>query len=195
FSFKSAWEAIRAQHSEAPWAKSVWFPGAIPRHSFCMWLTFHKAHSTLDNLQRFGIVQSSRCPFNCGIDESMNHLFFECPFTKTVWSEVLKLNNCPFPSVWSWDSTTYWALGCTKGKQFHRWMRRLGLAAAIYHCWKERNNRVFRHTVASPSQVMDRITFDVGRKASTCRYILDSPTNRAITENWKIEESIFSRSC
>ncbi|GAV72015.1 zf-RVT domain-containing protein, partial [Cephalotus follicularis] len=88
FSFKSAWEAIRAQHPEAPWAKIVWFPGAIPRHSFCMWLTFHKAHTTLDKLQRLGIVQSSQCPFNCGHNESLNQLFFECSFTKAIWSKV-----------------------------------------------------------------------------------------------------------
>ncbi|GAV66715.1 zf-RVT domain-containing protein [Cephalotus follicularis] len=64
FSFKAAWEAIRVHHPTAPWAKTVWFPGAIPRHSFCLWLTFHKAHSTLDNLLRLGIVQTSQCPFN-----------------------------------------------------------------------------------------------------------------------------------
>ncbi|GAV59508.1 zf-RVT domain-containing protein, partial [Cephalotus follicularis] len=169
FSFKSAWEAISAPHPEAPWAKIVWFPGAILRHSFCMWLTFHKVHTTLDKLQRLGIVQSSQCPFNCGHDESLNHLFFECSFTKAVWSKVLKLNNCPVPTDWSWESTTTWAMGRTIGTQFHHWMRRLGLVASIYHYWRERNNKVFRQTIASPSQVADLITFDVGRKAATRR--------------------------
>ncbi|GAV62104.1 zf-RVT domain-containing protein, partial [Cephalotus follicularis] len=76
FSFKSAWEAIRAPHPEVPWAKIVWFPGAIPKHSFCLWLSFHRAHNTMDKMQRLGFVQSSQCPFNCGQDESLNHLFF-----------------------------------------------------------------------------------------------------------------------
>ncbi|GAV68499.1 LOW QUALITY PROTEIN: zf-RVT domain-containing protein, partial [Cephalotus follicularis] len=83
-----------------------------------------------------------QCPFNCGHDEYLNHLFFECSFTKAVWSKVLKLNNCPVPTDWSWESTATWAMGRTKGSQFHSWMRRLGLAASIYHCWRERNNRV-----------------------------------------------------
>ncbi|GAV65526.1 zf-RVT domain-containing protein [Cephalotus follicularis] len=191
FSFKAAWEAIRVHHPAAPWAKTVWFPGAIPRHSFCLWLTFHKAHSTLDLLQRLGIVQTSQCPFNCGHDESINHLFFECSFTKAVWVKVLKLNNCPTPTTWNWESTARWALGRTKGKQFHRWMRRIGLAASIYHCWRERNNRIFRQSVASPSRVEERICFDVGSKAAFCRNILDSPTNRAIADNWNIDGNIF----
>ncbi|GAV76618.1 hypothetical protein CFOL_v3_20091, partial [Cephalotus follicularis] len=40
FSFKAAWEAIRVLHSAAPWAKTVWFSGAIPRHSF--WAEFRR---------------------------------------------------------------------------------------------------------------------------------------------------------
>ncbi|GAV78421.1 zf-RVT domain-containing protein, partial [Cephalotus follicularis] len=83
-----------------------------------------------------------QCPFNCGHDESINHLFFACSFTKAVWVKVLKLNNCPTPTSWIWESTARWAVGRTKGKQFHRWLRRISLAASIYHCWRERNNRI-----------------------------------------------------
>ncbi|GAV81033.1 zf-RVT domain-containing protein, partial [Cephalotus follicularis] len=150
FSFKSAWESIRATHSGVPWAKIVWFKGAIPRHAFCLWLSFHNAHLTLDKLQNIGIVQGSRCSLGYGQHESMNHLFFECPFTKSVWSKVLEFNICPIKTTCNWDSTASWTLGRTKGRQFHRWMRRVGLAATIYHCWREKNNRIFKHVATSP---------------------------------------------
>ncbi|GAV65869.1 zf-RVT domain-containing protein [Cephalotus follicularis] len=191
FSFKSAWESIRASHSGVPWAKIVWFKGAIPSHAFCLWLSFHKAHLTKDKLQNIGLIQCSLCSFGCGQQESMNHLFFECPFTKSVWSKVLEFNICPFPTACSWDSTASWALGRTKGRQFHRWMRRVGLAATVYHCWRERNSRIFRHVATSPSQVVDRIAFDVAKKAALCWNIPDTPTNRDVVENWGIDESIF----
>ncbi|GAV86835.1 zf-RVT domain-containing protein [Cephalotus follicularis] len=56
FSFKSAWESIRATHSGVPWAKIVWFKGDILRHAFCLCLSFHKAYLTLDKLQNIGLV-------------------------------------------------------------------------------------------------------------------------------------------
>ncbi|GAV58836.1 zf-RVT domain-containing protein, partial [Cephalotus follicularis] len=165
FSFKSAWETIKVTHLGVPWAKIVWFKGSIPRHAFFLWLYFHKAHLVLDKLQSIGIVQSSQCSLGCGHHESLNHLFFECPFTKSVWSKVLEFNICPILAACNWDSTASWALGHTKGSQFHRWMRRVELIATIYHCWRERNNRIFRQVVTSPNQVMDRIAFDVAKKA------------------------------
>ncbi|GAV73163.1 zf-RVT domain-containing protein, partial [Cephalotus follicularis] len=61
FSFKSAWETLRSPAPLVPWQQLVWFRGAIPKHSFCLWLTFHKAHRTLDKLLAYGIVQQSQC--------------------------------------------------------------------------------------------------------------------------------------
>ncbi|GAV59169.1 zf-RVT domain-containing protein, partial [Cephalotus follicularis] len=160
FSFKSAWETIRSPAPLAPWLQLVWFRGAIPKHSFCLWLTFHKAHRTLDKLLAFGFVQHSHCPFDCGHQESINHLFFECAFTRDVWSKVLERNDCPFPSSWNWDNLVDWAMRHATCNSFSRWMRRTGLAAAVYHCWKERNNRIFRHSTSSSAQLLSRISLD-----------------------------------
>ncbi|GAV70135.1 zf-RVT domain-containing protein, partial [Cephalotus follicularis] len=118
----------------------VWFRGAIPKHSFCLWLTFHKAHRALDKLLAYGLVQQSLCPFGCGQQEPINHLFFDCAVTRNIWSKVLECNNCPFPSTWNWDNMADWALSHTTGNLFYMWIRRAGLSAAVYHCWKERNN-------------------------------------------------------
>ncbi|GAV71577.1 zf-RVT domain-containing protein, partial [Cephalotus follicularis] len=82
------------------------------------------------------------CPFGCGQQETIDHLFFECGYTKTVWSKVMELNNCPPPVAWNWDNTVTWALGHATGRRFQRWMRKAGIAAAVYHCWRERNNRI-----------------------------------------------------
>ncbi|GAV76441.1 zf-RVT domain-containing protein [Cephalotus follicularis] len=191
FSFKLAWESTRLAGPLVPWGKIVWFSGAIPRHAFCLWLTFHKAHFTLDKLHRLGIVQSNLCPFGCGQQESVDHHFFQCPFTKSIWSRVLHLNNCPFPAAWNWENTATWALDHSIGNHFHLWMRRSGLAASVYHCWRERNNIIFRQSAASPSVVLARITPDVARKAAMCMSITDTPNNRSIVDNWEIEESIF----
>ncbi|GAV80397.1 zf-RVT domain-containing protein [Cephalotus follicularis] len=74
FTHKSAWESLRLSAPTVPWAKVVWFKGAIPKHSFCLWITFRKAHLTLDKLQGFGVVQQSLCPFGCGQQQRLDHV-------------------------------------------------------------------------------------------------------------------------
>ncbi|GAV70658.1 LOW QUALITY PROTEIN: zf-RVT domain-containing protein, partial [Cephalotus follicularis] len=82
------------------------------------------------------------CPFGCGQQETLDHLFFDCAYTKSVWSKVMELNNCPPLVCWKWDTMATWTLGHSFGSHFHRWMRRAGLSTAIYHYWRERNNRI-----------------------------------------------------
>ncbi|GAV87454.1 LOW QUALITY PROTEIN: zf-RVT domain-containing protein, partial [Cephalotus follicularis] len=83
FSFKLAWESFRLSAPTVP-AKVVWYSEAIRKHSFCFWLTFRKVHLTLDKLHGFGVVQQIICPFGCGQQETLDHLFFYCAYTKTV---------------------------------------------------------------------------------------------------------------
>ncbi|GAV92648.1 zf-RVT domain-containing protein [Cephalotus follicularis] len=191
FSFKLAYESIRPSSSIVSWSKVVWSSGGIPKHTFCLWLTFLKAHCTMDKLLRFGVVQSSLCPFGCGQDETVDHLFFDCAFTKTVWSKVMKMNNCRLPTSWNWNDTATWAVEHTVGNHFRFWIRRAGLAASVYHCWRERNNRIFRQSAATTESILARIRSDVADKAALNRSIRDSPANRSIVTNWDITESIF----
>ncbi|GAV69290.1 LOW QUALITY PROTEIN: zf-RVT domain-containing protein, partial [Cephalotus follicularis] len=76
-----AWQLIRRASVFVPWWKLVWFSKRIPKHSFCLWLTILRAHKTKDKLLNWGLISSARCVFHCGGSESMDHLFFERPYT------------------------------------------------------------------------------------------------------------------
>jgi hypothetical protein len=43
FSYAETWEKLREKQPIVPWYKVVWFPAAIPRHSFVLWLVFKEA--------------------------------------------------------------------------------------------------------------------------------------------------------
>ncbi|GAV69714.1 LOW QUALITY PROTEIN: zf-RVT domain-containing protein, partial [Cephalotus follicularis] len=81
FSTKRAWQAIRSKDASATWHKFVWHPYQIPKHSFCLWLAILGAHKTLDKLLCIGIIQTAQCIFSCGMEESRDHLLFQCPYT------------------------------------------------------------------------------------------------------------------
>ncbi|GAV92363.1 zf-RVT domain-containing protein, partial [Cephalotus follicularis] len=80
-SIKRAWESIRASSPLVDWAKLVWHPSCIPKHAFCLWMEILDALKTLDKLLQLGIVHDACCRFNCGDNETVEHLFFACPYT------------------------------------------------------------------------------------------------------------------
>ncbi|GAV74317.1 zf-RVT domain-containing protein, partial [Cephalotus follicularis] len=89
FSLHEAWRAFILHSPRVSWSKVVWFPRQNPKHSFCLWLTFKDGHKTLDKLSKWGVVQAASCAFGCGQEESIDHLFFACSFTATIWNHFL----------------------------------------------------------------------------------------------------------
>ncbi|GAV89525.1 LOW QUALITY PROTEIN: zf-RVT domain-containing protein, partial [Cephalotus follicularis] len=84
FSCKAAWQVMRHILLKVAWADIVWFSNCIPKHSFCLWLTFHNAHRTTDKLRSYGVVEANQCMFGYGGLESIDHIFFGCKFTAEI---------------------------------------------------------------------------------------------------------------
>ncbi|GAV69890.1 zf-RVT domain-containing protein, partial [Cephalotus follicularis] len=83
-STKLAWQSIRARSAEVGWHNLVWHPARIPKHAFCLWLAMRRAHRIRDKLLDWGVINSASCVFNCGEVESLEHLFFHCPFSQNI---------------------------------------------------------------------------------------------------------------
>ncbi|GAV85966.1 LOW QUALITY PROTEIN: zf-RVT domain-containing protein, partial [Cephalotus follicularis] len=83
FSYKATWQVVHI-HPKVAWADIVWFSDCIPKHSFCLWLTFHNAYRTTDKLRTYGVVAANHYMFGCGGLESIDHLFFACKFTAEI---------------------------------------------------------------------------------------------------------------
>lgn len=91
FSTSTAWEAIRIKKSRVPWFNIVWFSKKIPKHSFILWLAVQNRLSTQQRLLSWGFINTMKCGL-CGANvEDMDHLFFLCSFSKSVWAEVKRL--------------------------------------------------------------------------------------------------------
>ncbi|GAV86784.1 zf-RVT domain-containing protein, partial [Cephalotus follicularis] len=84
FSTKLVWQSIRTRSAEVGWHRLVWHPAMIPKHAFCLWLAMRRAHRTRDRLLAWGVINSASCVFNCGEVESLDHLFFLCPFSQNI---------------------------------------------------------------------------------------------------------------
>ncbi|GAV73873.1 zf-RVT domain-containing protein, partial [Cephalotus follicularis] len=144
FSCKAAWQGVRHILPKVAWVDIVWFLDCIPKHSFFLWLTLHNAHRTTNKLRKYGVVVDNQCLFGCGGLESIDHLFRGCKFIAGVWNN--NLCKCGFIRVYRpWLEEVVWVTDRLRGRDIKGWTSRVALAAAIYFCWTERNNRVFRN--------------------------------------------------
>ncbi|XP_019232804.1 PREDICTED: uncharacterized protein LOC109213459 [Nicotiana attenuata] len=80
------------QGTKERWASSrwIWSRNNIPKHSFIYWLAMHKRLQTRERLAKLGICKETQCAIcEAGI-ETTEHLFFDCDYSRTCLSEILK---------------------------------------------------------------------------------------------------------
>lgn len=76
-------EMASSSTSKGIWAKLVWFKGAIHKHSIICWLAMLNRLSTRDRKIKYNALLNPTCSF-CNLDESRDHLFFNCVFSSLV---------------------------------------------------------------------------------------------------------------
>ena len=75
--------------------------------------------------------------------KNIEHLFFECDLSYTIWKEVLKRNGIR-RDVASWSREGNMALIEGKGGGSEARIRLLTLSAVVYYIWWERNCQIFK---------------------------------------------------
>ncbi|GAV74772.1 zf-RVT domain-containing protein [Cephalotus follicularis] len=185
FSTKLARQSIRASSAEVVWHRLVWHPAKIPKHAFCLWLAMRRAHRTRDKLLALEVINSASCVFNCGEVESLEHLFFHCPFSHNIWRVVLATCNILRP-ISQWMDEVQWMLDHARGHMFPALVRKLAFAASIYHIWLERNRRCFKNEFMPVQEIIDRIKHDVASKLRLGRKTQRCERHHSLCENWGI---------
>ncbi|KAJ9539891.1 hypothetical protein OSB04_026397 [Centaurea solstitialis] len=156
FTVSMAYESLDSVHAMVPWTTSVWFPGHIPKHAFCLWLACHNRLPTQDRL----ILWKQEPPdWKCSLCgsclDSHQHLFFECTYAAFVWAKVRDaIGWMDGPQSWSGIMDTL--SGEAPPRKF---IHKIGLVASVYMVWKERNKRLFT-TERRPESVCARDTLE-----------------------------------
>ncbi|XP_058774821.1 uncharacterized protein LOC131649093 [Vicia villosa] len=133
-------------HSVLTWTK-IWHK-AVPTKISCFgWRLFHNSLATKNNLYRRNVIGqgSTRCIGECSADESISHLFFECPFFSGIWQFICK---------WLRISTALHRESMAHFTQFEGLIggdKEISSKACViwYACvwsiWKARNAKIFRN--------------------------------------------------
>lgn len=182
-------EAIRRQANKVVWYNVVWFKGFVPRLAVILWMAYRRKMLTKDKLLAWGSVQENRCVLCDKAIESINHLFFVCPFPNAIWKEVLRQNNV-HREVGNWESESSTAIGETKGSDFVAKIRALSLAAAVYLIWKERNHRIFRQCRKSWQHTLSKVE-ELVREATWNWRSKRTYTNWLLCKEWDLKETVM----
>uniref|UniRef100_A0A803Q6E2 Reverse transcriptase zinc-binding domain-containing protein n=1 Tax=Cannabis sativa TaxID=3483 RepID=A0A803Q6E2_CANSA len=70
------------------WSKQVWSRMNIPKHSFLLWLAVQDRLKTRRRLVRFQIATDAQCILCNESDETAEHLYFCCKFSKECLEQV-----------------------------------------------------------------------------------------------------------
>ncbi|XP_028063905.1 uncharacterized protein LOC114267115 [Camellia sinensis] len=156
FIIQSTWNSLRQHFDPVNWSKLIWGPHNIPKVSFVVWMAILGRLNTGDMLKIFGVTQSAECAFCQHPCEDHNHLFFECPFSKRVWSCIKGTINVDWPSI-HWNDLIQLIDKSVRGKSLGNIITKLAFTCTVYQLWIARNNRVF-----SKDMVLEQVVIKYG---------------------------------
>lgn len=107
------------------------------------WLALLRRLPTKDRLRRWGMDVSVTCVLCSTGIETHHHLFFECPFSSSVWLHFAsRIRLLPPMDL---HSAAAWILNDRQASSPHSaTLLKIIFQATIYLLWKERNARIFK---------------------------------------------------
>ncbi|XP_058754588.1 uncharacterized protein LOC131627751 [Vicia villosa] len=148
--------SLRGEKEPVPWRKIGFQNLARPRAQFLIWMAFMDRLNTKTRIQQFGIHTDLRCAF-CPEQETINHIFFECRWTRSVWTQMLVwLGYHHVPGNWQYEKQ--WITMETNKKGWRRQLLKAATTELMYAIWQNRNAIVFAQGTRE-DHVLERVKF------------------------------------
>ncbi|XP_074318634.1 uncharacterized protein LOC141655453 [Silene latifolia] len=152
YTIRSGYEWLRAKDTKKPWYNQVWNQMNIPKHSLITWMAMNKGMNVKDKLFKIGCCQDDKCLLCDLYPETVDHLFFDCPYSRQIirkvetWCE----SKIPFQNA---------MLRCSrkKGSTLKRKMIAMILNACYYQVCHQRNSVRVNQVMDSPEIVLKKI--------------------------------------
>jgi len=155
FSSPKTWLALNPPSPPVFWHKSVWFKDHIPKHAFICWVMAWNRQHSRDRLRLWGLSISPMCLLCNAHHESRDHLFFNCAFSREVWSSFTTRVNLSPPLLFM--DCLGWVNSATRDPNLSLIIK-LIFQASVYLLWKERNDRIHSLQHRSPAAIIRSIS-------------------------------------
>lgn len=184
FSVNRAWKDMCDQEEKMEWNKVVWFSNMIPRHAFILWLLIHEKLPTRDRIIRWYPNKSMSCSLCGEVNDSHEHLFFKCKYSKEVWKRARQ--DCKIHClIDSWKKVLEELILMPNKQSIWIIVKKIVFATNVYFLWQERNLRLFQNCKRDWDTIWKAIQDNVKLKLSSLK-VLKTAKFREVFDIWGI---------
>ncbi|GJT71235.1 RNA-directed DNA polymerase, eukaryota, reverse transcriptase zinc-binding domain protein [Tanacetum coccineum] len=185
FHVKWVMKALTTNEDKVKWYDLVWFKWCIPKHSFCLWIAMIGRLLTQDKIMAWGVQTGLLCSLCKKVNDSHDHLFFQCDYSKEVWNRMATMMNMD-KIDYQWNEVVSDLLKYKHGKNIWSAVRRISFAAMIYYIWQERNQRIFRGENRDTNDLFKAISEVIKLKQMNIK-VRNTADVRKVAELWEIQ--------
>lgn len=93
FIISNVWKDLKDNHLSVQWGNTIWFSQCNVKHTFILWTPIQRRLQTQDRMMVWNNNVDMKCSLCKRCCDSHDHLFFQCEFSKEVWTGMKKLCN------------------------------------------------------------------------------------------------------
>ncbi|XP_048502877.1 uncharacterized protein LOC125498668 [Beta vulgaris subsp. vulgaris] len=159
FSIKKAYNQMQENFERVNWRRLICNNQATPKSKFILWLALLSRLTTTDKVSKWSRDCITLCKL-CGVqDESVQHLFFDCDYSKSVWATTLHyLGLSPVNFA---VGELRRAIQKARSKRSKDKLYVMLYTECLYAIWLQRNCKHFKGTNLSPPAVIQEVLFKV----------------------------------
>lgn len=147
--------------------KAIWKLRTAPKLRFFLWRLLSNALATGTNLVHRGIITYAQCRRCCLDVETVEHLFFDCPFVQSIWRGTQIPNGVFFNPNCSFEEKFQAILEYSNNVSLSPLMRQIPLWT-LWRIWKSRNLLVYQKRNNNWQQVLQYIFSDAAEWIHCC---------------------------
>ncbi|XP_058774749.1 uncharacterized protein LOC131649019 [Vicia villosa] len=159
---KLVYMSFLEQSADVDWKGLVMGNQARPRAKIVLWLACHGRLATKDILVKFGFISDSKCEF-CAEAETLQHLFFECRETQSIWKAVMRWLHMEHHDS-GWLQVKDWGIKLYRSRNWRKNFFKIALPEIIYAIWMLRNRKVYRKDTID-SEIVTHIIENIVNRA------------------------------
>ena len=187
FSIVGTWQEIRPKKEKVAWQKLLWSSLVIPKHSVITWMAILNKLPTKDRLISWGIEVNGVC-YLCQMDqETRDHIFFGCCFSRSIWDRILSLCE-QSRQIGNWNEELQWAIKQIKGRKLVSAILRIAWRGCIYHVWRERNRRLYGNATETYQKAFEQIKEAVRIKLAGMKFSATAANGR-LCNGWGLHDA------
>ncbi|XP_074298036.1 uncharacterized protein LOC141628841 [Silene latifolia] len=150
---------------DVPWFPWIQNRMLLPKHSFHVWLVAQNRLLTQDRLIRMKIIQVNCCFLCSNAEESIDHLFFSCPYSQQCKQLLATWLDCFIPE----QGIIQWWIGYRCRSLFMKQCIAAGIASLMYGIWFARNKCRLENVLPLPAGIIKQVKGAFRLQLQSCR--------------------------